>query len=200
MHEGSQAGCSSRHTSVKRFSVYHRDIFAGFHVSAFDCTTVMQRTGLNQESPITVDLSPHFFGCQFCRINNMLITCTTTEISRQRMPDFVFSRIWGLFQKGNERHQNAGSAISTLESMRFPECLLQRMEIILVGCQPFNGRDTVTIRLHSKNQTGTHGLPIEHYGARAANSMLTAYMRTRQAKFMSQEIAQQQARFYAALI
>jgi hypothetical protein len=52
----------------------------------------------------------------------------------------------------------------------------------------------MTIRLDCEHQAGTHGLTVEKDRTGPAHTVLAAYVRASQAKLVSQEIDQQQAR------
>ncbi len=78
--------------------------------------------------------------------------------------------------------------------------LLQRMISALFVRKAFNGRDFMISRLHGEHQAGTHGLAIEQDGAGAADPVLAADMGTGQRQIVAEEIAEQHARFDAALI
>jgi hypothetical protein len=60
--------------------------------------------------------------------------------------------------------------------------------------QPFDGLNLVAVRLHGKHQAGADCLSIEDDGARATHAVLATDVRAGQAKFVTQEIAQQQTR------
>jgi hypothetical protein len=68
--------------------------------------------------------------------------------------------------------------------MRFPECLLQWMQVILILRQSFNSSNVVSIRLHSKHQTGTHRFTIQQDCAGATDTMLAADVGTGESEFM----------------
>src|SRR3990172_4592146 len=101
------------------------------------------------------------------------------------MTNFIFIWVWILLQKWNQGHQNPWRAIPALQTMRLPECLLDWVKLVSAFCQPFNGCDLMTIRLHCKYQTRAHRFAIEQNCAGSADTMLTAHVRTRESQLMA---------------
>ncbi len=123
----------------------------------------------------------------------MLIAGTAAKIARKRVPDFVLRGVRVLLQKWHKRHQNARRAVSTLESMRLPERLLNGVQFIRVWRQPFDSGDLMTVRLDREQEAGTRRLTIEQNGAGAADPVFTTDMCSREPQFMAQKIAEEQA-------
>ena len=84
--------------------------------------------------------------------------------------------------------------------MCLPKAVLQGVQIVRAGVQTLDGRHLPAIRLHGEEQAGADGFTVEEYGAGAADAVLAADVRARQAQVVAQEIAQQQARLDFALI
>jgi hypothetical protein len=53
---------------------------------------------------------------------------------------------------------------------------LQRMQVLAVRRQPFDGHDAVTVGLRREHQTGAHRCVVEQHRAGAAHAMLAADM------------------------
>ena len=63
--------------------------------------------------------------------------------------------------------------------------------------QPLDGADRGALRLHRKDQAGTHRLAIQQHRAGAAHPMLAPHMRAGQAAFLADRVEQNAARLQA---
>ena len=85
--------------------------------------------------------------------------------------------------------------------MRFAESGLQRVEVGRVfGGETLDGEEVVSVGLYCKEQTGTHGHAFEQDSAGSTDAVFASDVRARQSQMMAQEVAQQQAGLYSALI
>ena len=78
--------------------------------------------------------------------------------------------------------------------------LLQRVVFAVLVGEALDGRNFVIPGLHRQHQAGAHRLAVEQHGAGAADAVLAADMGAGQRQIVAKEVAQQQARFDAALI
>ena len=93
-----------------------------------------------------------------------------------------------------ERHQDAGGAEAALQGVMATERLLQHRQTALLRRQAFDRTQSATIGLHGQRQAGARWRTIDLDGARAADTVLAAYMGAGHAEGMAQEIAEQQPR------
>jgi hypothetical protein len=68
--------------------------------------------------------NPHFLGGYQDGIDNVLVTGATAQITRDRLPYFLFVRPGVVFEKRKDRHQETRRAKPALKSMGFPESFL----------------------------------------------------------------------------
>lgn len=129
----------------------------------------------------------------------MLVTSAAAEIAGDGLTDFLLIWIGIILQERHQSHQYAGCAETTLRAVRFPESFLDDMQVFGIS-KAFDCLNLVSICLDSKHQTGADGLPIEQDCTGTADTMFTSDVSAGQAEVMTQEIAQQDARLYFALV
>ena len=100
----------------------------------------------------------HLLGCQLDRIHNMLITCTTTQIARKSVTDFIFRWVRILFQEGNHASLRCPACNIHIANHALPRRPAGTDEDLIyppsVGrSQTFNSGDLMTICLDCKHQT-----------------------------------------------
>src|SRR5690554_2734768 len=71
------------------------------------------------------------------RSDNVVIASAATDVSLQTLSNLFFSRLGVILQEIGGGQNHARSAVAALETMFFPESLLQRVQLS-VGCQPFD--------------------------------------------------------------
>jgi hypothetical protein len=128
--------------------------------------------------------SGQLFGCQPDGINNVLVACTTAQVTGEDFPDVFVAGMGILFEEGDNGHEDAGGAEPALEPMRLPKCFLEGVEIIRRP-QTFYRSDFMPIGLNGEHQAGAHRAVIDQYSASAANSMFTPYMSASQPEVMA---------------
>jgi hypothetical protein len=118
----------------------------------------------------------------------MLVARTSAQISRENFPDFFIGGLWILLKERDEGHQEARCTESTLQSMSFPERLLERMK--LFDCaQTLHSGELMPVSLDGEDQTSTHGLAVKQYRACSAHTVFAAYVCSCQPEVMPDEIA-----------
>ncbi len=96
-----------------------------------------------------------------------------------------------LLQHGIDRHDDAGSAETTLQAVLLLERLLNWMHLIPIASHPFNRCDLHTIGLYRQHKTGTYRFTIQEDGTTPADAVFAANMRPREMKLMAQKIREQ---------
>ena len=74
------------------------------------------------------------------------------------------------------------------------EGLLQRVQLVAVRRQPFDGADLLAVRLHGEHQARAHRLAVDEHGAGAADAVLAADMRAGLAAVLADGVGQRAAR------
>src|SRR5262249_49727306 len=92
-----------------------------------------------------------------------------------------------------------GCAEAALERVLLVKRLLERRQRVVWARQAFHRAYRVTVGLHREHEAGTDGRPVDLQGAGAADAVLPADVRSRQACLAPAEIAQQEAWFDVAL-
>src|SRR5205807_4266205 len=98
-----------------------------------------------------------------------------------------------------ERHQHAGSAIAALQAVLVPEGALQCIELTL-GSEALDGAHILAVCLDGEHQAGACAMAVDKDGAGAADAVLAAEMRAREAELVAQEIGEREARLDRALV
>jgi hypothetical protein len=129
----------------------------------------------------------------------MLVTSAAAEIAGDGLTDFLFIWIGIILQERHQSHQYARGTETTLCAVRFLESFLDDMQVFGIP-KAFDCLYLVSICLDGKHQTGADGLSIEQDCTGTADTMFTCDVSTGQAEVMTQEITQQDARFYFALV
>ena len=62
----------------------------------------------------------------------MLVAGAAAQIAREGMADFILRGIRVLLQEWDESHQDPGRAITALQTVRFPEGLLQGVKVFSI--------------------------------------------------------------------
>jgi len=129
----------------------------------------------------------------------MLVTSAAAEIAGDGLTDFLFIWIGIILQERHQSHQYARGTETTLCAVRFLESFLDDMQVFGLP-KAFDCLYLVSICLDGKHQTGADGLSIKQDCTGATDTMFTSDVRAGQAEVMTQEIAQQDARLYFALV
>ena len=83
----------------------------------------------------------------------MLVAGAAAQIAREGTADFILRGIRVLLQEWDESHQDAGRAITALQTVRFLEGLLQGVKVLSIRAKAFDGGDDMTFRLDREHQT-----------------------------------------------
>ena len=97
------------------------------------------------------------------------------------------------------RHDHPGRAETALQPVLVPEGFLDRMQRA-VAAQPFDGRNRAAVGLDGETGARPDGDSVEEDRARAALARVAADLRAGDASQIADEVHQQQAGFYVALI
>jgi len=98
---------------------------------------------------------------------------------------------------GHDEHPRR--AVTALQRTMLGEELLKPAEDAALG-QAFDRIDPGAVGLNREHETGSSSLPIEEYGACAANAVLAAHMRAGEPQVLAQEVAQQKSRLDLAFV
>src|SRR5438309_665597 len=96
------------------------------------------------------------------------------------------------------RHEHAWRAESALEPVVLAERLLERVELA-VAHEPLDRQKLGAVGLDRQHDAGTRGFAVEQNSARAADAVLAADVRARQAQVLAEEIHEQLAGLAASL-
>jgi hypothetical protein len=133
-----------------------------------------------------------------------MVSCAAAKVTRDCFSNFLLAGRRILLEKRNESHQDARSAETALQPMRFPKCFLQRMQLslfeIIIGGQTFDGCYFPSVDLNREYETGTDRNAIKKNCARPAHPLLTSDMCSGQGQVMAQEVTKQESRFDPSLV
>ena len=102
-------------------------------------------------------------------------------------------------EKVERRHEHARRAEPTLETVVLTERLLERVELTVLR-EALDRQDLRAVGLDREHDAGPRGLAIDQNRARAADSVLAADVRTREAEVLAQKIHEELAGFAASLV
>src|SRR5215218_3208710 len=102
-------------------------------------------------------------------LDDVLITGAPAEIAFERMANLLFSRIGIGLEEGSRRHDHAWGAIATLETMLFPETLLHRAELTILGHALDSGK-RFAVRLRGGDRATLDRLAVDVDRAGAAGA------------------------------
>src|SRR5918995_7458772 len=105
-----------------------------------------------------------------------------------------------LLEQGGRAHQHPGRAVAALQRVVGRERLLQRAQLAVLGCEPFDGAQLGAVRLHGEEHAALHGLAGEVDRAGAAVARVAADMCSRQLEVVADEMDEQAARVDLALV
>src|SRR5262249_42940468 len=131
--------------------------------------------------------------------DDVLVTGAATEISGDRLANLGVRRIGELAQEAGQRHEEARSAESALQTVGLTKGLLERIEPPPVG-EALDGLDVAAVHLNGEQQAGPHGRPIDDDRARAAHTVLAAEMGSGQLEVVAQEVGERLPGFHGPLV
>ena len=132
------------------------------------------------------------------RVDDALIAGAAAQVTGERFPDFWFLGVRMVAQEGDNGHEDSWRTESTLQRMRFVKRLLNGMELA-IAAKALDGRNLMAIGLHRQHQARPDGLSIEVHRTCTADAVLTSDVGSSELQVLTQEVAQEQARFYEAL-
>jgi hypothetical protein len=94
---------------------------------------------------------------------------------------------------------HAWRAEATLQTVLFPETLLRRVEIAILG-QPLNRGNLSTVSLNCQHRAGFDRRPIQHDCAGSTQARFTPNVRPGQAQHFTQVMYQEQSGFDVVLM
>ena len=97
------------------------------------------------------NLSLHLFCRVLHGVNDMLITGTTTKISFQSVPDFIFGGAGISLKELMRRDDHARRAEAALQPVALPKSVLYRMKLAILR-EAFNRRYLRAIRLNRQHR------------------------------------------------
>lgn len=112
--------------------------------------------------------------CRFDRVYDTLIPCAAAQIAGYCLPDLFLCWIVELLQELVRHHKKPGSTETALQSVMFPESLLDRVQGIFWQRQTLYSRDLGAVSLNGVDDAGSDAHSIEQYRAGSANPMLAA--------------------------
>ena len=122
------------------------------------------------------------------------VTGAPAEVARQPDADLLVTRPRVLLEERADRHQDARRAEAALQPVLLVKRLLNRMQALGIGRQALDGGDLSPVDLDRHEQARPHRLAVEQDGAGAADAVLAAHVRPRQAQSRAQEIAEEEPR------
>src|SRR5882672_6910292 len=141
----------------------------------------------------------HTLRSELHRLDDLLVAGAAAQVPADRIADLLFGRVWVRIQQALSRDQHARRAVAALQAVRFAEAVLQHAHRPVRLGETLDGGDAVAVRLHCVHEAGAHGLPVEHHRARAADAVLAADVRSREAQLVPQPVDQRQPRGHGRL-
>src|SRR5580692_5147234 len=141
----------------------------------------------------------HFISCVLYRLDNVLVSGASTQITRNAPPNLLLARVRILFQERASRHDHTRRAESALKPVLFLKSFLQWMEFTVIG-HAFDGANLAAIRLHGKYGAGLHRPAIQKHRACTAVCGVAANMRSGERQDLTDEMDQEKPRLYFSLM
>src|SRR4029450_946518 len=109
----------------------------------------------------------HRAGAVEDRFHDVLVAGAAAEVPLEGLAHLFVGRVGVLLQEAGGRHDHAGRAVATLETVVAVERVLDRMHLP-VGGDPLDRGDLTTLGLEGEERARLHRLAVEQNGARAA--------------------------------
>jgi hypothetical protein len=138
-------------------------------------------------------------GCRFHGIHNVLIARAPAQVSSQGFTDFFFGWRSIAGQKLMRAHDHSRRAVSALQSVLFPEALLQWMEFAVFG-HALDSHEVRTVGLNRKHRARLYSQTIRKDRAGAADTRLAADVRSRESRDIADKMREQKPRLNVFLI
>src|SRR5262249_53573719 len=97
------------------------------------------------------------------------------------------------------RHNHAGGAEAALQTVLFPEAILDRVELAVLR-EAFDGRDVRTIGLHRENSAGLDRLAVNLDGAGTALRRVAPNVRAGETEHVANVMNQEETRLDVVLV
>ena len=154
---------------------------------------------INSINPINLFNFRQFFRRPLNRIHNVRIPSATAQVAFQAVGDFFACRLRVALEQLHAGHDHSGRAVAALQTVTFPEPLLDGVQLAVAG-QAFNGGDFAPIGLDGEQGARLGGLAVEQDRAGAADAGLAADVRAGQPAVLAQKMDQQGARLDLVLL
>ncbi len=100
----------------------------------------------------------------------------------------------GLAQHADRRAELARGTVAALEGVMVDERLLERMQVVAIGCQPLDGDDLGVLVRDGEGQAAIHAPAVEQDGAGSALPVVAALLGAGEAEPLAQRIQQRRPR------
>ena len=138
-------------TSTQKF------LFLGVLGAIFLKTSIqLQRN--DATSSLVISFLP--FCCILHRFDDLHVSRTHAQISRQCFAYLLFRGIRMIAQKRVARHHHSWSAVPALKSVMLDKRVLHRIEVT-VACETFDGRNLAPVRLNGEVKAGFYQFTVE---------------------------------------
>ncbi len=127
------------------------------------------------------------------RDHDVLIAGTAAEIAGNGDPHLLFGRVGIVAQEFDQRGENSRRAEAALQAVIVAERLLQRMQLVGIRRDAFDGQNLVPVGLHGEHKARARRTAVEQNSAGAAHAVLAAEMGAGETKLMADEVRQRDA-------
>src|SRR4029079_5418604 len=133
------------------------------------------------------------------RIHDVRVAGAPAQVAAQAFRDLPSSRRRLVSEEMHRRHHHAGRAEATLETVAFPEALLNRVQSSVCG-EALDGRQVRSLGLHGEHRARLHRLAVDEHGARAADARLAPDVGPGQVAEVPQVVNQEETRFNRVVV
>src|SRR5215469_9364352 len=133
------------------------------------------------------------------RFDDRLVPGAAAKYAADGVADLLARRVGVGLHQFDSRHQHCGRAVAALETVLFPERVLNGMKRIDAS-QTLDSADLAAVRLHCKGEAGARRAAIEQDGAHPADPVFATDMSACETQLMAQKVAEKESRLYAAFV
>ena len=132
-------------------------------------------------------------------LDDVHVTRAPAQVAFEAPADLILGRVGVLLEQVGRGHDEAGRAVTALQSVLIPEGLLDRVELIAVG-HALDRREVAALGLDGEHRAALDRLAVHVDRARAALAGVAADVRSGQANDVSKVVHEQQPRLYLMLV
>src|SRR5690242_6209750 len=111
--------------------------------------------------------SAHRLGRGLDGLDDVHVAGAAAEVALEAPPDLLVVRVRVLREQVGRGHDEARRAVAALQAVLVPECLLDRVELAVLG-HALDGGEVLALRLDGEERAALDGLAVDEDRARAA--------------------------------